>query len=408
MKNVKLLTRAEIEKIGKCYKSKYSFDVSRISEDVFNSLIKTLKVNGLRGIKGIGFNYDLFVKTYRRIEEMKEKNPKDQANQIPCSLEASAALKAKEVTTLIVNTVIKMIENDKSIELLKFRSIPFKFSDLDLLSSCIYGNSNLRVIKFCDVPLGDKGFERLGRALRKQSVVKLQCRQCKLTDKSSIAFRSLLSFHLFVQSDYDWKTSLSGAKGSNIVCLNSLDFRDNEFTYKFIEEVKDSLIDIPLKKLDLRGNNGITALTVHKLLPAIPNTNILTGIQVPPKSHVSIKSTMNRTSSSHSSPIPVKSSIEIINSLEKENEVISRLIEQIQSKDPKYQLEKGLLILGEKAESFIEEIKRIDSLLIKSTNGPPPFLSINLEKYQNKSKKEKSKSYSLSPRKNLSKTQNNY
>ena len=117
---------------------------------------------------------------------------------------------------------------------------------------------------------------------------------------------------------------------------------------------------------------------------------------------------MNRTSSSHSSPIPVKSSIEIINSLEKENEVISRLIEQIQSKDPKYQLEKGLLILGEKAESFIEEIKRIDSLLIKSTNGPPPFLSKNLEKYQNKSKKEKSKSYSLSPRKNLSKTQNNY
>ena len=390
MRTITYLSKDDFLKYSKNKEGIYKFDLSKLPFNLFDSLMKTILVKQNKLIEGIGFNYDLLIRTERRIIELKEKKPRDPlVTQLPVSLENSSALKKENISKLLIENISKLIKSSEILKFLKFRSIPLKFFDIDLLSENLYKNNSLRILRFCDIPLGDKGFNRLARSLRKQSIIEIQLRKCLLTDKCSNDIKSLLSFHLFIQSEHNWRESLSGFNTNNIVCLNTLDLRDNEFTFQFIKDIEDSLYDIPLKKLDLRGNLGITESFINNISNQLPNLKILTGILLPIKSkplfNIENISSPNKLLKKkkkiiNNSPkkieenniIPIKK--HKLKELQNENELLKKLIKEIKNKINFTELEPGLYIVGEKSLEAVEELIKINKLLKESNVGIKPFL----------------------------------
>jgi hypothetical protein len=189
-----------------------------------------------------------------------------------------------------------------------------------------------------------------------------------------------LSFHVFVQAEAAWTTSLSGSAQNEIVCLTTLDLRDNEFTFHFIEEVQYAIIDLPLKTIDFRGNAGISADVVswvsRRLRETETNTEIRTGGSKPVKP---VKTRVSVKASARPPPLAAtktsKKSRDVrIQDLEKENGDLRRLISQLQSGENIVELEPGLEIVGPKATDFVEHIRKLEEMLPAQIGSPPQFL----------------------------------
>ena len=183
----------------------------------------------------------------------------------------SAISKRRGVTAKIAKSVKEILDVTESISFLKLRSITFMPNDLNDLADAIFACNTIKSLRLCNIPLGDKGFAKLCRALKKRGVVDLQLRKCRLTDRSGPDMHSLISYHVSVQSECQWQESLaSSGVCAPLVCLQTLDLRDNDFTFAFIREIFDPILDLPLKTLDFRGNPGISGSVVAALSTQMP------------------------------------------------------------------------------------------------------------------------------------------
>ena len=376
MKKTEPLNQKAIEQIAKLKlkENRYVFDLSRVSVDVFESLMKSVNGSLLLNSGGIGFNCDLLVKTDRKNEQMMADNPRsNKAPVYPLALQNSAAKRKKDFTKILAKTVSTALERTESMSFLKFRFIPLKYPEIEMLSAAIFANNTLRVLRFCEVPLGDKGLSRLCRALRKRSIQEVQFRKCNLTDACTYDLRSLLAFHVFVQSEEQWRDSVMGT-ATETVCLQSLDLRDNEFTYQFIDIIQDSILDVPLRLLDLRGNAGLTANIVKPLQEKVPRTRILTGLSPLPKCKQPTYVMDEIPQEKKQPPKQVSARARRIQQLEEENQRLHALIEELQMGVNVAQLEPDLMIVGPRASEFVEQVSQLDLLLAKSEHGPAPFL----------------------------------
>lgn len=359
--------------------SSYKFDISRLTCEKFDQLMKTLQAKCKSDITGLGFTLDLLEQTRRKAQNTEKSGSRGdklaaKRNTVPVSLEASVVYKRKNVTRNILGTVAQILTKTESIDFLKFRSLPIKITDLDMLSDGIYACDTLRSLHLCDIPLGDAGFERLARSFRKMSIVDLQLRQCHLTDGATSAMSALLGYHVFIQQEAEWKASLSGSKSMSIVCIHTLDLRDNEFTYKFIDGIIDTIQDLPMKSLDLRGNTGITQEIARNLMKCLPNTKVQIGQSKLPKSPV-----IKRIIPTRSRPVSALSSLSKskpthIQLLEEENEQLQTLIDYLKSGEGVTELEQGLLVIGNRSEELVDHIRNLDRVLVHANSGPSPFL----------------------------------
>ncbi|KAK8894734.1 hypothetical protein M9Y10_023171 [Tritrichomonas musculus] len=399
MKKPRSLTTKELVQIGKVDGQCYKFDLSRLSGEKFDNLLKSLSTMTINRMTGLGFNIDLLTKTKQRRKNTEkngsrgEKLAQKKLHQMPVALSSSVMSKKKNATRSICLLLSETLPKSETLEFLKFRSLPLKMTDIELLSQGIFESNSLRTLRFCDVPLKDEGFERLARAMRRQSILNLQLRKCSLTDASGNAMRSLLYYHSYIQNEAEWRNSLStkhsGSAQCPILCLTNLDLRDNEFTFEYIDIISDPLIDLRIiKVLDLRGNAGITNTVISKLVTDIPDTAILTGPskpikspKPPPKIFRSISQMSRAKSTTNDIPRMVpsgeaKTKMDMrIHDLEVENERLSLLIEYLQNGTKVIELEPGLKIIGPRADIFAEHIVKLDELLSKSQDAPQPFLS---------------------------------
>ena len=379
MKKVRSLTPREMEQIAKFSDNIFKFDLSRISMESFDSLMRSLPNFASTNLAGIGFTNDLLVSTKRRIEEKHKENPRNPIqSQLPFSIENSASTRKPDYQKVLSNAVAQCLKNTKTITFLKFRFLNFKPTELDVLASAIYSCVPLRVLKFCDVPMGDSGFSRLCRSLRRKGVIEIQFRKCGLTDECAKDLRSLLSFQVFIRSENEWKDRVLGVPTSE-VSLQMLDLRDNDFTFKFIDEVQDSLLDLPLSKLDLRGNLGLTELIIKDLVQMVPKIHILVGPTDLPKSRekkysYATKSAGSLSKTSGSSNMVKDTRIAKIRELEDENARLRALIEELKNGTNIAELENDLLIVGPRSLEFVEHITNLDKLLGMSRHSPTPFL----------------------------------
>ena len=390
MKKAKYLSLTELEKMGSNISGVYKFDISRISSDQYTSWLRSI-LHYSDSFKGLKFCLDL-AETISRKRNFTNKNGSrgDKLGQsrqpLPVALDNSAMTRLPNASKDLYSTVSKLITRAKEFEFLKFRNIQCTFSDIDTLSASIFQSSTIRKLHFCDVNMGDAGFERLCRALRKRSVTDLQCRKCGLTDKSAGPFRSLLQFQPFLQYEFSWEDSLisdAPTGATSVVCLQRFDLRDNLFTSQFIDDVKDALYFENFSLIDLRGNFGISEAIIlpvrkeiqqlNKKAPTKINIKILVGLSALPKES---KLMERKIASSKKHPQKTANSepLSKIKLLEEENRQLKYVIDCLQNHTNIETLEPGLDIVGSQAPQLVSHIRTLDNFLITSTNGPQPFL----------------------------------
>lgn len=390
MKKAVALTPEELDEISTHDDLCYKFDLSRISSEKYQSMMLSLKSICLNHLTGLGFNLDLLQQTQQqalRTEKMGTRGDKLAQKRIqpPAALKSSVIKYNNNVTKEISTLLAQALPKTESLNFLKFRSIPLRPPDIELLAGGIYACDTLRVLRFCDVPLGDSGFARLARAMRKQAIVDLQLRHCNLTDDCGQDMHTLLSYHVFVQSDGAWKASLTGANRREVVCLKALDLRDNEFTFKFVEDITDPVLDLPLSYIDFRGNAGVSSSVVQSLLKRLKKQRRTTEVRTGPSKIIkaakpkikpvkgSPANASVRRATSRLSTATAK--VPRVQQLEEENEMLRDLIAQLRSRENIVELEPGLKIVGPRAAELVEHIRKLDDMLTSYSSGPPNFLS---------------------------------
>jgi hypothetical protein len=209
--------------------------------------------------------------------------------------------------------------------------------------------------------------------------------------------QSLISCHVSLQRQLDWQESLraSGTKAP-VLCLQRLDFRDNDLSYTIIRDISDDLIDLPLESVDFRGNPGISSEIISELARQMPTTVFRTGISAPiktrrdPRSHRAIRPQIQLRAKGRA-----KSESRIVRGIEArptekklkvksgataeallmENARLKALLSQLESGSQLIEIEPHLAIVGPRAEELRDHLVRLDGLLRELNLGVPAFLS---------------------------------
>jgi hypothetical protein len=367
---VPTLGQAELAAIGKVDGQCVKVDLSRMGSATFDSLMKTLLVRGRHGLTGIGLNLDLYAKTKeenQRAEDSKleTRTSKTRSARGSFSLGQSALARRKGLSTDIAGMIFKTLSQSDSVEFLGLRSIDFLSNDFQIIADSVSRSVSLRTLHFCNLPLGDANFAGICRALKKPSVVELRCRKCGLTDNSAESLHSLISCHVSVQGELQWHNSLSGRVPSPMVCLQCLDLRDNDFTSVTICAIGDSLLDLPLKLLDLRGNAGITGSVVASLAREMSSTTIRTGPSQPIKHG-------KRAKKPYASKIGQAAR-------SNENRIVPKddrkrtAIADCANREDVVEIEPGLTIVGSRARELAEYLAQLDRLMARTKMAVPSF-----------------------------------
>jgi hypothetical protein len=366
-----LLSHADLARIGKVAGQCVKVDLSRISGAKLDSLMKTLVVRGQHELTGIGLNLDLHNTTKDQKQRVansrtETRTSKTRSARGSCALSQSALLHRKGLASDIADVIAKVLSESDSIEFIGFRSVGLSSRDLQVLANSIFRAEALRTLHFCNIPLGDEGFAALCRALKKRSIVDLRCRKCGLTDECSGSLRSLISYHVSVQGEVEWHNSLSGLIPSPLVCLQYLDLRDNDLTSRTICEIGDSLLDLPLKVFDLRGNPAISENVVARLGREIPSTTIRTGPSL------AIKHGKPRKKP-YTSKVGQKSQSSEKEIIRKKGAQRNDEVAQTKESEEVVELEPGLAIVGARARELAEYLGQLDRLMQSSKIQEPSF-----------------------------------
>jgi hypothetical protein len=375
---VPLLSPSDLASIAKVQGKCVKVDLSQMSFAQFESLMKTLRVKGRHEFTGIGLNLDLHNATLRKCEHTVQDRSETRASKTRCTrgsfaLSNSVFRHRPQLThdlSLILSGILKRTD---SVAFISLRSLDFDAPDLRVLCDAFFTCDTLRVVHFCNVPFGDAGFARVSRAFKKCGVVDLQCRKCGLTDKSAADLESLISYHVSIQSELRWHNSLSREQSCPVVCLQHLDLRDNDFTFITIREVFDSLLDLPLRTLDFRGNPGISAGLVATLAHEIPGTTIRTGISKPIKG----PKPKPKLYASKSRPHSVAQDTERPH-LRKDNIRLRKLVDHLEKGGEIVEIEPDLAIVGPRARELADYLVQLDEIF-KQRNLAPRLLADDRE-----------------------------
>lgn len=366
-KTAKILTSFDLAKLGTCTDKTVDFDLSRISYDQLSPLLATLENKGMNELTSISLNFDLLKRTkvHNNTKMASKSETRTSKSRItrPYALEMSAVGRRKNLTRDIANSLHKIISESNSLLKLNLRSIPFTQQDfIQIFQSFPLGHS-LRSLHLCDLRLGDEGFEILCRNLKCELINDLQCRKCRLTDLSAPNLKSLISYHVSLQSEMQWKESLRSEENAPRICLTKIDLRDNEFSYNLIRIIHDDILDLRPSLLDLRGNIAITESVISYLQREIPYTEIKTGVSPPERTKKSLKKVQSK-------PKRVQTKKK---KLENENKKLRGLVDTLKRGNEIIEIEPDLAIVGPRANELAEHIKQLDAILSSWEQGPKPF-----------------------------------
>ncbi|OHT15299.1 hypothetical protein TRFO_14203 [Tritrichomonas foetus] len=255
----KLLTLEKLGSLGINKNGTYQFDLSSIDIDYLESLYASIYQYAQKDIRGLSFNLDLSIQsTIDYIRYRKSKASLHSQHHPQPELESSCYKNRPKLIPELTGLISRFLPKSESLRILKFRSIPFSFQDIDVLSQSIMQCQCLRELTLNNVPLSDEGFFSLASAIRQRGLVKLKCRNCKLTDAISETVASLIQFHTGIQKEAERRAELEKNPNLGIVCLSFYDFRDNNLTADFLHCVEHEVEFSPVQSFDLRGNIKIS------------------------------------------------------------------------------------------------------------------------------------------------------
>ena len=272
----KLFTKEELASLSKGDSQNLVYDISQMDPRDFFPLIRSIQRYGQKHIFSLTFTLDHYY-DYCWIEypNLKTKSTKRRHKHklIPFTLANSAYRKIPNTIRHIITMLSKVLSESSTLSSLRFRSVIFNQRDKELLFQSLSGNSSLRRLYFENVNINDEGFGLLIKCLKHPGVTTIECRQCGLTDMSSLNINQFLNYHMLLQ--------LKGEKDDDhflkSVCLRSIDLRDNLFSTKLLLEIADILADLPISLIDLRNNNQFDERIVSSIRRSAPHVEIRIG-----------------------------------------------------------------------------------------------------------------------------------
>lgn len=367
----KHLSLSEFEELGTNKNGVYHFDLSAIDIDYFDSFFLSIYLFGKSGpIRGLAFNADLALQTeIDRI--MYKKTRAALVKQYHPKIEWESSIyknREKVIRPELAGLISRFLPKSETLHVLKFRNIPFSKRDVEVLSQSIMGNSSLRELTFTNVPLTDDGFRILALSLRKKGIVKLKCRNCKLTDDIGEVVKSLIQLHTSIQKEAEKKAEMEKNPNLGIVCLNSFDFRDNNLTTDFLHLIEQDVEFSPITFFDLRANIGIpeTDIVSNKIYAGeLANSSLsISGFPKTPEAKILAKTQRKAKSKSRNDVNSVSRDIV----LEAENRNLKLKIDKLLGGKNVAIIMDDLFAIGDRAPELAEHVQKLDDFCERLEN----------------------------------------
>lgn len=368
--STKHLSLCEFESLGTNKNGVYHFDLSAIDIDYFDAFFLSVYLFGKSGpIRGLAFNADLSLQTeIDRIMYKKSRNAL--IKQFHPKIEWESSIyknREKVIRPELAGLISRFLPKSESLRVLKFRNIPFSKRDVEVLSQSIMGNTSLRELTFTNVPLTDDGFRVLASSLKKKGILKLKCRNCKLTDDIGGTVLSLIQLHSNIQKEAEKKAEMEKNPNLGIVCLNSFDFRDNNLTTEFLHNIEHEVEFSPITFFDLRSNIGIPESDVisNKIYTGESTSSLsISGFPKSPEAKILAKTQRKAKSKSRNDVNSVSRDIV----LEAENRNLKMTLDNLLGGQNVAILMDDLFAVGERAPELAEHVQKLDEFCERLEN----------------------------------------
>ena len=196
-------------------------------------------------------------------------------------------------------------------------------------------------------------------SIRKKGILKLKCRNCKLTDAISETVLSLIQIHSNIQKEAEKKAEMEKNPNLGIVCLNSFDFRDNNLTTDFLQVIEHDVEFSPITVFDLRANINIPESDVHSnkiYAGEVTSSLSIPGLPKSPEVKILAKSQKKAKSKSRNDINSV--SRDII--LEAENRNLRMTLDKLLGGQNIAILMDDLFAIGDRAPELAEHVQKLD------------------------------------------------
>lgn len=253
------------------------FDFSRIPKNQSDKVLATLIRDSKNGIRAITFCLDSYYEFYEMTSSFKPNFRTLQAvKHEPPSLANSAFRKDNTTIQSIVIALKYILSRAQNLEHLGFRNIPFDSRQLNLIGKSLEKCISLRSLSFDNIQLYDDGFTVIAKSIRKIKLVRLECKNCSLTDQSSASIKMLLNYYSTGTRRSRKATKVEFTDNES---FQFFDLRYNSFSYRLLLEIGDVLSIVPLKVLDIRYNQLIDAKIASNMKAAIHGLDVRVNSQ---------------------------------------------------------------------------------------------------------------------------------
>ena len=237
----------DIERIQEIVGNKWMFDLSRIRAEDYESLLCGL-IRHAEEVDTMVISCDHYclVSNLGTIDRLNAKRALE-INDV--EFLNSAYSKNKLVFQTMILALKHFLPRAKNLVRLEFRNLALNYLQVEALSKTLDKCTSLKHLIFYHVSLLDDGVAMILKEIRATPLVYLCLISCGLSDASASAIKGYL-----VANAGSMKR---GQRGCKFACLQSLDLRENSFSYRLLLELGDVLSVIPLKVIDVRKNQMI-------------------------------------------------------------------------------------------------------------------------------------------------------
>lgn len=291
----KKLTKEQLAQYSQRTDQNLEFDLSRIPAKDFDLILNAIARYSKKHIVSLTFTLNFYFENYKgeypnlNLDSDRIKVPRN-VKMEPVILTESAYRKNPSIIDKLLNCLYMILPDAEMMRTLVFKAMILNKSQIEKIGESLNKNTSIKTVAFENCTLYDQGFSIIARSIKHLGITSFICRSCGVTDNSISTVKSLLSYHISIQKEAEWKASLEIDGTVSIICMTSVDLQNNLFSVRLLLELGDVLPDIPLTLLDIRGNQHIDEKIAMNMRRTVPHVDIKINSSQPKRKKKSAKS----------------------------------------------------------------------------------------------------------------------